>query len=88
MAVTVDSFFTFGWFILQVTNDAFGIMGMTPEEIKDVWRIVSAVSLMGNIETAEQRRGGEQAVIQDDSGELQSQSVRRHESAQVLQAVY
>jgi myosin protein heavy chain len=43
-------------------------MGMTDEEIKDVWRVVSAVCLMGNIETAEQRRGGEQAVITDDSG--------------------
>ena len=45
-------------------------MGMTDEEIKDVWRVVSAVCLMGNIETAEQRRGGEQAVIKDDSGVL------------------
>lgn len=56
----------------KVTNDAFAIMGLTPEEMKDVWRIVSVVLLMGNIETSEQRRGGEQAVISDDSGMLET----------------
>eukprot|EP00043_Microstomoeca_roanoka_P018161 m.192913 g.192913 ORF g.192913 m.192913 type:complete len:1358 (+) comp16776_c1_seq2:99-4172(+) len=49
------------------TNNACRIMGMTDEQILDVWRVVSAVLLFGNIEVTSQRRGGEQAVIQDDS---------------------
>lgn len=50
------------------TNEAFHIMGLTNEQILDIWRVVSAVLLFGNIEVTSQRRGGEQAVIQDDSG--------------------
>ncbi|EGD73038.1 myosin [Salpingoeca rosetta] len=49
------------------TNEACRIMGMTDEQIMDVWRVVSAVMLIGNIEVSSQRRGGEQAVIKDDS---------------------
>eukprot|EP01147_Barroeca_monosierra_P002016 gene2016-5090_t len=49
------------------TNEAFHIMGLTNEQILDIWRVVSAVLLFGNIEVTSQRRGGEQAVIQDDS---------------------
>ena len=46
----------------QDTNEAFGIMGLTDEQVLDIWRVVSAVLLFGNIEVSSQRRGGEQAA--------------------------
>jgi hypothetical protein len=48
------------------TNEAFGVMGLTSEEIKAVWGVVSAVLLFGDVEVLGGRRGGEQASITSD----------------------
>lgn len=51
----------------RLTNDAFGIIGMSEADIMPVWRVVSAVLQFGNIVVDTERRGGEQAIIKDDS---------------------
>jgi len=51
----------------RLTNEAFGIIGLTDADIMPVWRVVSAVLQFGNIDVDTERRGGEQAVIKDDS---------------------
>eukprot|EP00045_Choanoeca_perplexa_P011728 m.125476 g.125476 ORF g.125476 m.125476 type:complete len:1356 (+) comp15743_c0_seq1:127-4194(+) len=48
------------------TNEAFGIMGLSSEDIKSVWGVVSAVLLFGDVQVLGGRRGGEQASITSD----------------------
>ncbi|EDQ92819.1 uncharacterized protein MONBRDRAFT_13965 [Monosiga brevicollis MX1] len=48
------------------TNEAFGIMGMSSDEINDVWRVISAVLLFGNVNVLGGRRGDDQASITSD----------------------
>lgn len=49
------------------TNEAFKIYGMSPEEIKDVWKVIAGVLTFGQLEFEGGQRGSDQATMKDDS---------------------
>eukprot|EP00038_Savillea_parva_P006148 m.161964 g.161964 ORF g.161964 m.161964 type:complete len:1355 (+) comp12131_c0_seq1:60-4124(+) len=49
------------------TNEAFKVYGMSPEEIKDVWRIVASVLTFGQLEFEDGKGDSHQATLTNDA---------------------
>lgn len=59
--------------MLKETTEAMTIMGMAPEEQASVFKCVSAVLLMGNMQFKTERNT-DQAVLPDNTGEFEAWS--------------